>query len=220
MVNPVPIQIPTPSAVSPVPLASLGHRVLLRDATAIDVRPIHPDDGDRLRRFHARLSPASIRMRYFHLVPVLPDAIVAGLTHVDYLDRMALVATVGGNALDTPGAMCPGDNAHDDTAAQEIVSLVNYDRVSADTAEIAFVVEDAWQGKGIASTLLYDIAAYAHARGFHYFLAITLYRNVPMLTLLRQCGFPCTLRDRGDDEIHVLLDITMAPICRLARVPR
>lgn len=218
MVNPVPI--PLPSAEPLVSLASLGHRVWLCDATVIDVRPIQPDDGDRLRRFHARLSPASIRMRYFHLVPVLPDAIVAGFTHVDYLDRMALVATVGGNALDAPDAMNTRDSAPDDTAAQEIVSMVNYERVSADTAEIAFLVEDAWQGKGIASTLLYDLAAYAQPHGFHYFLAITLYRNVAMLNLLRRCGFPCTLRDRGDDEIHALLDITVAPICQLARVSR
>lgn len=201
------VSIPSPNAAL---LASLAHRVWLRDATAIDVRPIQQDDGDRLRRFHARLSPSSIRMRYFHVMPFLSDAMVATFTHVDYVDRMALVATVGGIGA---------DNASD-TARQEIVSLVNYERISADTAEVAFLVEDAWQGKGIATTLLYDLAAYARTHGFRYFLAIMLHRNIPMLNLLRQCGFPCTLNDRGDDEVAVRLDITAAPVCRFTHVAR
>lgn len=194
----------------------LAHRVWLRDGAVIDVRPILPDDGERLQRFHARLSPTSIRMRYFHAVPFLSDALIVTFTHVDYVERMALVATVGGSNLGTL------DNADDaiDTAKQEIVSIVNYEHISTDTAEVAFVVEDAWQGKGVASTLLYDLATYAHECGYHYFLAITLYRNLPMLTLLRKCGFPCTLNDRGDEEVAVRMDISVAPMCRLAAVTR
>lgn len=202
-----PDSIPSPHA------GLLVHRVWLRDGAVIDVRPIRPDDGERLRRFHARLSPTSIHMRYFHAVPFLSDTLVATFTHVDYVDRMALVATDSGGNADN------ADNATD-TAKQEIVSIVNYERISADTAEIAFVVEDAWQGKGIASTLLYDLATYAHECGFHYFLAIMLYRNIPMLNLLRRCGFPCTLHDSGDEEVAARLDITVAPMCRLASATR
>jgi GNAT superfamily N-acetyltransferase len=97
--------------------------------------------------------------------------------------------------------------------------MVNYDRISADAAEAAFVVADAWQGRGVASVLLYDLAAYARERGFRHFLAITLRRNLRMLNLLRRCGFPCAVHDGGDEEIEVWLDITAAPLCRLAPVP-
>jgi RimJ/RimL family protein N-acetyltransferase len=191
----------------PPRVSARAHRVLLRDGAAIDVRPIQPDDGERLRCLHARLSPASIRMRYFHVVPSLSDALVATITHVDYVDRMALVATVG------------ADNA---TALrkQEIVGMVNYDRISADAAEVAFVVEDAWQGRGVASTLLYDLAAYARECGFRRFLAITLRHNIRMLNVLRQCGFPCTLHDRGDEEVDAWVDIAATPMCRLGPFTR
>lgn len=193
-----------------IPSLSVGawtHGVLLRDGAAIDVRPIQPDDGDRLRRLHARLSPTSIRMRYFHFLPSLSDAMVAIVTHVDYVDRMALVATVG------------ADNAIA-LRKQEIVGMVTYDRICADAAEIAFVVEDAWQGRGVASTLLYDVAAYARECGYRRFLAITLRRNIRMLNVLRHCGFPCTLHNWGDDEVDVWVDIAAAPVCWLAPFTR
>jgi GNAT superfamily N-acetyltransferase len=193
-----------------IPSLTVGtwtHRVLLRDGAVIDVRPIQPNDGDRLRRFHARLSPTSIRMRYFCLMPSLSDAMVTTVTHVNYVDRMALVATVD---ADIAAAL----------RKQEIVGIVNYDRICADAAEVAFVVEDAWQGRGVASTLLYDVAAYARECGYRRFLAITLRRNIRMLNVLRHCGFPCTLHDRGDDEVDVWVDIAAAPVCWLAPFTR
>lgn len=199
--------VPTTS-VPPVSASALAHRVRLSDGTEIDVRPIRPDDDERLRRFHARLSSTNILLRYFHVMPLLSDALVASFTHVDYVDRMALVATIDA----------------DDAAAvaqQELVGLVNYARISADTAEVAFIVADAWQGKGVATMLLYDLASYAHACGFRYLLAITLRRNLRMLNLLRRCGFPCTLHVRAeDDEIDAWLDIAAAPMCRLAPLTR
>lgn len=192
--------------------AALAHPVQLRDGTLIGVRPIRLDDGERLQRFHARLSPESVCLRYFHVMPFLSDALVANFTRIDYVDRMALVATVGN---DNPEDMAAPD-AVTRELTREIVSMANYDRISANCVEVAFVVEDAWQGKGIASTLLYDLAAYARACGFRAFLANMLGRNTRMLDLLKQCGYPCTLHDRGDDEVNVLLDITVAPRCQFA----
>jgi RimJ/RimL family protein N-acetyltransferase len=201
------MMVPTTS-LTPSSAGVLAHRVRLCDGTAIDVRPIRLDDGERLRCFHARLSSTTILLRYFHIMPILSDDLVASFTHVDFVDRMAVVATIG---------------ADDATAAaqQEIVGLVNYARIAADTAEVAFVVADAWQGKGVATMLLYDLAAYAHACGFRHLLAITLRRNLRMLNLLRRCGFPCTLHVRAeDDEVDAWLDIAAAPTCRLAPLAR
>jgi GNAT superfamily N-acetyltransferase len=193
--------VPTTTSLPSASATALAHRVRLRNGAVIAVRPIRPDDGERLRHFHARLSPTTILLRYFHVMPMLSDALVVSFTHVDDMNQMGLVATVG------------ADDATD-VAPQEIVGLVNYARISADTAEVAFVVADAWQGKGIASMLLYDLAAFAHAVGFHYLLAITLRRNWRMLSLLRQCGFPYTLHEPEDDEdeVDVQLDISAAPM--------
>jgi len=198
----------TETAFNSIPLsvsvAASAHRVRLRDGAVVDVHPICPDDGERLQRFHARLSPTSIHMRYFHAVPVLPDAVVAAFLRIDAENRMTLVATVD-------------DDAHM-MSRWEIMGMVNCVRISPDAAEIAFVVEDAWQGRGVAGTLLYDAAMWAHGCGFRRFLAITLRRNCRMLNMLRHCGFPCTLHDAvGDEEVDVWLDITAPPICPLAR---
>lgn len=217
----------TASASLPFPLLGTltqTHHVRLRDGTRIDVRPILPEDGDRLQRFHTRLSPTTTYQRYFHVVRSLPDAMIATFTHVDYVNRMALVAlpTVGvDTTTDSTGsaARCP---LLELLEPREMVALANYVRLSADAAEVAFVVEDAWQGRGVARILLYDLATHAHECGFRRLLATTLRRNVRMLTILRQCGFPCTVHDQADaeeeagGEVAVWLDISSAPVCRLA----
>lgn len=195
-------------ASTPPPRAdALAHHVRLRDGVLIQVRPIRRDDGERVRRMHARLSHATIMSRYFHAVPFLSDAMIVAATHVDYLDRMALVAAMGTSSAPNPSA-----------PTAEIVSIVNYERISADAAEIAFLVEDAWQGRGIASILFYDLAAYACTSGFRRLLAVTLSRNTRMLDLLSQCGFPCTLRGGGDEEVAAWLDITSSPSCQFTRL--
>src|SRR5262245_44380219 len=116
------------------------------------MRPIRPSDTGMLRKFHAGLSADSILFRFFHFVPVLSEEDAAHFTHVDYLSRMALLATtiVGGE--------------------EQIIGVVRYDRVGQDAAEVAFVVTDRWQGHGLATALLYRLAAYAHAHGLNTFV--------------------------------------------------
>ena len=69
--------------------------VVLADGGTVHVRPIRPDDGDRLRALHDRLSPETIYLRFFSPVPKLSDSMVERFTHVDYVDRLALVAMLG-----------------------------------------------------------------------------------------------------------------------------
>ena len=180
-----------PSGASAFP----AHRVQLRDGAALVIRPIRADDGERLQHFHKRLSLTSIRLRYFHLVPFLTEEMVASFTRVDWINQLALVATVAGDdAAATPG--------------QKIIGMANCNRMSPDAAEVAFLVEDAWQGRGIASALLDDVVTCARAHGFRHLLAITLQSNVRMLTVLSRCGFPCAVQRRRDEEVDVWLDIT------------
>jgi len=90
------------------------------------VRPIVPDDGDGLRRFHAGQSAESIYLRFFAPLKTLSDKDVARFTQVDYDSRVALVATVRG----------------------EIIGVARYDRLDSTTAEVAFNISDAFQGMG------------------------------------------------------------------------
>lgn len=166
----------------------LDEQLVLRDGSVVHVRPIRPDDAERLRAFHASLSFESIVFRFFRALPELPQDLAQRFTHVDYVDRLALVATLGAGSH------------------EQIIAVARYDRTSLDAAEVAFVVQDRWQGHGIATALLYRLAAYARAHGITTFVAITLGDNHPMLDVFRYCGFPHTSR-RCDGEVEVRLDI-------------
>lgn len=156
--------------------AELSHTIILRNGEVINVRAIQPDDVERLQQFHARLSSDTIVMRYFRAAPVLYERDARRLTHLDYDNRMALVATVG---------------AGDD---ERIIAVVRYERVTAAEGELAFVVEDQWQGLGVSTQLLARLLRYARGRGFETMMAVTLATNVRMRGVLAHAGYPFTSR--------------------------
>jgi acyl-CoA synthetase (NDP forming)/RimJ/RimL family protein N-acetyltransferase len=141
--------------------------VVLRDGGTAHLRPIRPDDAQRLRRFHARLSDETIYFRFFSLLRELSDKDVAKYTNVDHVDRVALVATVG----------------------DEMIGVVRYERVSPDVAEVAFNIEDAYQGRGVGSVFLEHIAAAARERGVARFMADVLPNNRRMLRVFQDAGY-------------------------------
>ena len=164
----------------------------LRGGGAAYVRAIRADDTERLRAFHRHLSPESITFRFFRYLPELSQEEAERFTHVDYERRMALVATTGSGE------------------AEEILGVVRYEDIQPQTAEVAFVVEDHWQGHGIATALLHRLADYARKRGYTTFVAITMGNNARMIEVLRNSGFPCTTHyASGEAEVH--LDITRPP---------
>jgi len=140
---------------------------LLADGSTVHVRPIERSDAETLRAFHETLSPETVYRRFFGPRPHLSDAEVTRFTTVDYQDRFALVALLG----------------------HELVGVARYDRVHAEVAEVAFVVADAHQGRGIGSLLLEQLAAVARERGIARFEADTMFGNGPMLGVFRDAGF-------------------------------
>jgi RimJ/RimL family protein N-acetyltransferase len=167
---------------------ALDRPLRLIDGEVVRGRPIMWDDEERLRAFHARLSPDSIIFRFFALVPTLTPDAAHHFTHVDYEHRMALVATTG-----------TGED-------ERIIGVVRYDRMDAETAEVAFVVQDRWQGHGVATELLHRLAPYAKARGITTFVALTMMGNARMLDVLRNAGYPYTARP-VDTELEIRLAI-------------
>ncbi len=172
--------------------AALTDTLTLRNGATVTMRPIRPDDKDRLQQFHARLSLDTIVMRYFRVAPVLHEGDARRLTRLDYDNRMALVATVG---------------AGED---ERIIAVVRYERVTATEGELAFVVEDAWQGLGISTKLLARLLNYARSRGFETMMAVTMSTNVRMRGVLIHAGYPCSSR-YADGCLTLTLDITKAP---------
>jgi acyl-CoA synthetase (NDP forming)/RimJ/RimL family protein N-acetyltransferase len=141
--------------------------VVLKDGSVAHVRPIVPDDGDGLRRFHAGQSAESIYLRFFAPLKTLSDKDVARFTQVDYDSRVALVATVRG----------------------EIIGIARFDRLDTTTAEVAFNISDAFQGRGVGSVLLEHLAAVAQERGVGKFVADVLPQNRKMIQVFNDAGY-------------------------------
>ena len=110
----------------------------------VATRPVRPDDGPLFCRLWDRLSPETVYRR-FHAPLPRPPADARRLVEVDHDLREALVAVVGG----------------------EVVGVARYDRSPTDpaTADVAVVVEDAWQGVGVGRQLLAELTALAGRRG-------------------------------------------------------
>ncbi len=151
--------------------------VVLRDGGTARIRPIAADDAERLVSFYEQVSDESKYYRFFAPYPRLSDRDVHRFTHHDYVDRVGLAATVGG----------------------EFIATVRYDRINDqglpakdpedDQAEVAFLVQDAHQGRGVASALLEHIAAVARERGIRRFAAEVLPANTKMIKVFTDAGY-------------------------------
>jgi acetyl coenzyme A synthetase (ADP forming)-like protein len=146
------------------------------------LRPVQPDDLPAMRAFFENLSSDSMVFRFFG-APNLEWATTWSVD-VDHGDREALVATAG---LD-----------------HAIVAHGVYIRTEAARAEVAFVVADAWQGHGIATIMLAQLAAAAHRGGIETFTASVMPVNHRMIQVFRDSGFPVAVRAKeGVIEIEL-----------------
>ncbi|MFJ8253726.1 GNAT family N-acetyltransferase [Streptomyces sp. NPDC094466] len=167
--------------------------VVLRDGGTARIRPITTDDAERLVSFYEQVSDESKYYRFFAPYPRLSDRDVHRFTHHDYVDRVGLAVTIGG----------------------EFIGTVRYDRIDdrgrpasapADEAEVAFLVQDAHQGRGVASALLEHIAAVARERGIRRFAAEVLPANNKMIKVFRDGGYT-QRRSFEDGSVHLTLDL-------------
>ncbi len=167
--------------------------VVLRDGGTARIRPITPDDAGRLVSFYEQVSDESKYYRFFAPYPRLSDRDVHRFTHHDYVDRVGLAATIGG----------------------EFIGTVRFDRIGADgrpasgpaeEAEVAFLVQDAHQGRGVASALLEHIGAVARERDIRRFAAEVLPANTKMIKVFTDVGYQ-QKRSFEDGSVHLTLDL-------------
>lgn len=171
--------------------------VVLRDGTVASLRPIRPADVDGIHRFHAAQSDESIYLRFFAPLRRLSDADVHRFTHVDYVDRVALVVTM----------------------REEIIGIGRFDRLDAGTAEVAFNISDHYQGKGIGSVLLEHLAAIARDLGIARFTAEVLPQNRRMLDVFSDAGYEVARRVE-DGVVEVGFDIEPTDRSRAVEMSR
>jgi protein lysine acetyltransferase len=139
-----------------------------RDGTEINLRPILPGDGLRVIRGKVWFSPDTLYRRFLS-VRTPNETLLTYLSEVDYVDHFVWVATHVDDAVvgDARFVRCADDPA---------------------TAEIAFTVADAYQGRGIGTLLFSALAVAASVGGVQRFHAEVLAENTPARTLLDRLG--------------------------------
>ena len=139
------------------------------------IRAVSARDKEALRRMFCRLSPRTIYRRFHTPYPSVPGWMLDLMMDVDHPDRESLVAVAGG----------------------EIVGHAMYVRENGDEAEVAVVVEDRWQSKGVGKLLLADLAREANRRGIETFTGLALGENRRVLDLTNAvfAGVSYAIRD-------------------------
>ncbi len=155
----------------------------LHDGTEIFFRPIKPTDDAALSKMLYSLSPTSIRTRYMAQTVAFPHRDIQQLTNIDYTQDISIVATVPGISGD------------------QVVAIAQYYLdPKTQAAEVAFLVQDEWQKKGMGTFLLAYLAKIAKQRGVKQFYAKVLAANKPMLAIFHNTGYP--VKTEFDGEVY------------------
>src|SRR5450755_4643766 len=161
--------------------------VLLTDGGVAHLRPSGPADTDAIRAMHGRSSARTLYLRYFSAVSTVSEEQIEIFTDVDHDSRVGLVAELGG----------------------QMIGAGTYHREPGgdpDAAEVAFLVEDSQQSRGLGSILLEHLAAAAQERGIRRFTAEVLSENTKMLRVFIDAGYTVH-REYDSGVVDLVFDI-------------
>src|SRR5215213_1013490 len=160
----------------------------------VSIRTATPRDGEGLRTMFARSSAETIYLRFHIPYPEVPEWMVALMLDTDHQEKEALVIVAG----------------------ERIVGHAMYVRLANGTeAEMAIIVEDSWQSKGVGKSLLSKLAQRARLQGIETFTAEVLEPNRPMLALAAM--FAGTGYSMKGDVCHIRVPLRMASEVRTLR---
>ncbi len=162
---------------------------MLRDGSTLAVRPVRPEDEADLARFFTDLSMESRVFRFFIAISNA-DALAKKIVDVDYRTRYGLVAVTG--------------------AERSIVGHAMYVETAPRKAELALAVADEYQGRGLGTIMLGQLAEAAAAAGIEVLEAVVKPENHRMLNVLRESGFPVKARSEPG-EVHAEIPTALTP---------
>ena len=171
-------------AIRPYPSALQEH-VRLAGCELL-LRPIRPEDGQRLMAFYAGASPADMRLRFFMARREVPRSELARYSQIDYDREMTFIALA---------PQAPGDRVGDHAMVAEARAVCDPDNLRA---EFAIQVTSGWQGKGLGRLLLDKLTAYLRERGTAEVVGQCLLENTGMAALARQAGFEVSVEPSQD----------------------
>jgi len=160
--------------------------VRLPDGRRVFIRPILPGDAPELAEAIRTADAETIHRRFMGGRPHVTPELMAYLTHVDYIRRLALVAI--------------------DPTRERGVAVARYESVGEGVAEVAVAVSPAWRDAGLATELVQLLAQAAIERGIHAFTGTYLAENRPVAALISDAGATADkVTDHGITEFSVQL---------------
>jgi len=159
----------------------------MKDKTAVTIRPIRPEDEPAMVGFHETLSERTVYLRYFHLMNLEQRTQHDRLTRICFIDydrEMALVA----------------ERRNPETGECEILGVGRMMKVhGANEAEVAVVISDKWQGRGLGKELLARLLIVGADEKLTRLTADILPDNRDVMRICEKLGF--TLKHSLDDEV-------------------
>jgi GNAT superfamily N-acetyltransferase len=143
--------------------------------TRVWLRLLQPGDSELIQVFFRRLSSETVYRRFLSPVTALNDALLKRLVDIDHCDREALIA------LDDQG----------------IVGVARYGTGRGESHDVAIVVADDWQGRGLGTLLIRRLAHIARLRGIATFHATMLGDNIRAQSLVRALSTRTSMRFEG-----------------------
>jgi hypothetical protein len=164
--------------------------LVLLDGRKVLLRPIRCDDKNRLIEFHTHLSEDTLFSRYQYSKGDLTEEDLKNFCEIDYNNSLALVAETGSGRQ------------------RKIIGVGRYYRLKRyDTAEVAFVVRDCDQRKGIGTQLLKHLAILARQKDVKYFIAGVLKLNGKMMSIFRKADPGIETIEQDDTTITIKLSV-------------
>jgi acetyltransferase len=174
------------SAIRPYPTRYMS-KWTMKDGTEVVIRPIRPEDEPAMVKFHQTLSERTVYLRYFHLMNLEQRTQHDRLTRICFIDydrEMALVA----------------ERRKPETGESEILGVGRLMKIhGTKEAEVATVVSDQWQGRGIGKELLARLLIVGGDEKLTKLTADILPDNRDVMRICEKLGF--TLKHSLDDEV-------------------
>ena len=178
-------QIPK-AAIRPYPTRYVAPWTM-KDGGAINIRPIRPEDEPCMVKFHETLSERTVYLRYFHLMNLEQRTQHDRLTRICFIDydrEMALVA----------------ERRNPETGENEILGVGRMTKIHGTSeAEVAVVISDKWQGRGLGKELLARLLIVGSDEKLTKLTADILPDNREVMRICEKLGF--TLKHSLDDEV-------------------
>jgi ribosomal protein S18 acetylase RimI-like enzyme len=163
-------------------------RELLSDSSQIEIRALRPEDEADMLAALERTSPQSLQRRFFVMKRHFSEKERAFFMDIDFTNHVALVAIA------------------EETGRTVVVGGGRYIVFEPGRAEMAFVVVDAWQGRGVGSILMRHLVEIASDAGLQELTAEVLPENAAMLKIFGKFGFRPVPR-RDPQIVHLMLNL-------------